>query len=288
MMRTSTMLYRNLISLFWLGTLLCATTSFAAPRDLVVVRPGGPKASEEAQRQVSRLIDEIGARAGWQASTVRAFYFNRADEALVHINSDRPGFLLSTPAFYLSNREELGMRPVNQILIDSKDTSCYCIVAQKGGVKNIEALKGGLLVGSALAEPDFVERIVLDRKLVFGTDVDVKYKRALSAIRALSRGEVQAVIVDEIEHAGLKTMPFADDIETIFCSELIPNTGVFALEGSASDADALALDEATREFCTDGEGASICETYQITGFQKVGEQTFDQLIQAYEGPEATP
>jgi hypothetical protein len=219
---------------------------------------------------------------------VHAFYFNDSDAALNHIKTDRPGFLLSTPAFFLANRVELSLQPLNQLLIDGKDTHRYCIVARKGTVEDISALKGGVLVGSALAEPDFVERIVLERKLVFGTDVDAKYQRALSAIRALSRGEVQAVVVDEIELAGLKTMPFADELETIHCSELIPNTGVFALQGTAVAADALALIDATGDFCTEGEGVSICETYQISGFQKAGEQTFNQLIEAYEGPLTKP
>ena len=75
---------------------LTAASLWAGPRSLVVVRPGGPTASEEATAQVSRLIVEIARRAGWDPTSVKATYFNRAADALAHIKAlaARPGFEL--------------------------------------------------------------------------------------------------------------------------------------------------------------------------------------------------
>ncbi len=264
--------------------LLPAARGWAAPRDLLVLRPGGPRPSEEARRQVSRLVLEIAARAGWEPGSARAFYHNSSDEALQHIEDDRPGFLLSTPAFYLAHREELRLTPVNQILLGGKDTHCYFVVARKGEASGLQDLADGRLVGSALVEPRFVERVVLGGRLDFSRDVQAEYRRALSALRALAHGEVKAAVLDEIEHDGLAALPLAGDLETVFRSEPIPNTGIFALGETARVADIDALAKATEAFCTAGEGASICDAYQISGFQAAAPGTFDALIRAYDGP----
>ena len=261
-----------------LAVLVPAATVLAGGHDLVVVRPGGPNPSEEAQVQVSRLIAEIGARAGWEPGSSAAYYFNRAEDALAHIARDRPAFLLTTPGFFLSHGESLGLQPINQILIDGEDTHRFFVVARKGTLESLDDLAGGTLMGSPLAEPDFVERIVFQGKLDLGSDVSAEYGRALSSLRRLSRGEVSAVILDATEYSGLPGLPFADSIETVFSSRRLPNTGIFSLAGTADAAAVDALSQASRNFCAEGEGASICETYRISGFQTAPDGVFDALV----------
>jgi len=58
---------------------------------------------------------------------------------------------------------------------------------------------------------------------------------------------------------------------------------VFALAGVASPAVIKDLAAATRDFCAEGEGADICETYQISGFEPAPAGVFDALIRRYEG-----
>lgn len=258
--------------------LLIPAAALAAPRDLVVVRPGGPRPSEESTLQVSRLMTEIGVRAGWPEGSTRAFYFNDADAALAHIRADAPGFVLPSPAFLAAHWTELDLAPVNQILIAGSADHRYHVVARRGEVTALGDLAGGTLVGSPLAEPAFVEHVVLADRLPFAT-VETSYKRALSALRALSKGQVSAVILDEMEHRGLSSLPFADQLETVFTSEALPNPGITALTGVASADDITALRSVTRDFCTAGEGASVCETYQISGFRDAPEGLFAPLLE---------
>jgi len=200
------------------AALIAPSVLLAGARDLVIVRPGGPTPSEEARRQVARLIDEIGARAGWEAGSATAFYFNDEAEAAAHIDADPPGFLIATPGFFLAHREGLGLTAVNQILLEGKATHRYYVVAREGGPDGLTDLAGASLQGSPLAEPDFVERIVLQGRLPFDGETEAGYARALSALRRLSRGEIGAVILDATEHSGLDALPFAGELETVFTS----------------------------------------------------------------------
>lgn len=271
-------------------TLLLTTAPLSAgPRDLVVVRPGGPNASDEAGRQVNRLIDEIAGRAGWPAESAKAFYFNRAEDALAHIAGDRPGFVLTTPGFYLAQRSKLDLDPLNQILLDGGDTHRYHVVARKeGGPGSLDGLKGKSLAGAPLAEPEFIERVVLGGRFEFGSDIEAVYGRALSSLRKLCRGDLDAVILDDTEHGGLASLPFAGELATIWSSPPLPNTGIFAVNGTASPGDARALLAATADFCSGDEGSAICETYGISGFRPVPENAFDDLIATYGTVKDTP
>ena len=65
-----------------LAVLALPAPGAAGSRDLVVVRPGGPNPSEEAQVQVARLMSEMAVRAGWKPGSTTAYYFNREAEAL--------------------------------------------------------------------------------------------------------------------------------------------------------------------------------------------------------------
>jgi hypothetical protein len=270
------------ILLLFLLAVSIAQVSPAASRDLVVVRPGGPTASEEAGQQVTRLIREIAVRAGWPPGSVSAFYFNRAEDALAHIAQRRPGFILTTPGFFLAQRLSLGLEPLNQILLDGGDTHRYHIVARKeGGPSSLDDLPGKSLAGAPLAEAEFVERVVLGGRFSFGTDLTATQGRALSSLRKLLRGDLEAVILDDTEHGGVPSLPFAGELATIWSSEPLPNTGIFTVQGTTTDDDARALLAATGDFCSGEEGAAICATYGISGFRPVPDGVFEALIRQY-------
>ena len=276
---------KQLFAVLLLGAVvLHASDVLAGPRDLVVVRPGGPAASEDARIQVSRLIEEIGRRAGWPEGAARAYYFNRAEDALAHISSDPPGFVLTTPGFFLAHRAALRLEPVNQLLIGGAGTHRYYVVVREGTAASPEDLRGRTLAGMALSEPDFVERIVLEGRFAFGRDLTITPMRALGALRKLSRGELDAVLLDDNEHASMAGLPFAEGLATLFTSPPIPNTGLMAVGGTVADADVEALTGAVRGFCDAGEGAAICETYGISGFRPVPPGTFAALIERYGQP----
>ncbi len=191
--------------------------------------------------------------------------------------------MLASPGFFLEQKTALRLRPINQILINGRDTHRYYIMVRKGTLSDLDELRGKTLAGAVLAEPEFVETVVLEGRFDFGADLTAEFRRALSALRNLRQGELAAVILDEMEYAGLTHLPFADELTTLFTSAPFPNTGIFELADVAVATDREALVEATEDFCSIGEGAAICETYGITGFKRVRPQLFDDLIHKFDG-----
>ena len=271
---------RSLGIVLILGALL-VQSAWAGPHDLLVIRPGGPAASDEAQAQVGRLIAEIAQKAGWPAGSATAHYFNREADGLAAIEADRPGFVLTTPGFYLKHGAELSLTPINRVQIDGKTAQSYYVVALKTGPASLDDLKGRTLAGAPLTEPEFVERIVLGGRFAFGTDLTATAMPGLRALKKLVKGEVDAVAVDATEYKALASLPFAGDLATIYTSDPVPSTGLMALGGVATEADVKALAEATASFCDDGESKAVCRTYGIEGFVPASAETYKAMADAY-------
>jgi len=255
-----------------------AGPAFAGAHDLVVIRPGGPTASDEAQGQVTSLIKQIARQAGWTAESATARYFNKEDEGVQYLSSNKPGFALITPGIYLKYRQKFGLTPINKIIMSNSATIRYHIVARKGTAKSLADLKGKILAGAHLAEPEYVQKVVLENALILGKDVTIKAVSGLSALRSLKSGEVFAVLLDDKELASLPSLPFANQFETIFSCRPITNTGIMLVGKNAGAADVEALARACRNFCASAEGKAVCDTFEINGFEPTTPDAYADLL----------
>lgn len=263
--------------------LLAPRASFAGPHDLVIVRQGGPVDSDEAQQNVGNLLKQIAKAAGWAPESATAKYFNNAAKALKHITANKPGFIFTTPSFYLKYRKKLGLVPVNKISIGGSTQSSYRVVVKKGTSASLADLKGKTIAGSTLSDAKFVQKIVLEGALKMGKDVTGKAMSGLPALKALNKGEVDAVVLDGQEYQSLPGLSFASELETIYTSKPITNTGIMAIGKNTDDASIKALLAATKNFCSKAEGKDICATFQITGFEPASQADYKALIKAWGG-----
>jgi ABC-type phosphate/phosphonate transport system substrate-binding protein len=261
--------------------LLAPLASFAGPHDMVVVRPGGPLDSDEAQQNVGKLLKQIAQAAGWAPESSSAKYFNVSAKALKHIKAKKPGFIFTTPGFYLKYRKKLALVPVNKISISGSTQSSYRVVVKKGTIAALADLKGRTLAGSTLADQEFVQKIVLEGALKLDKDVTVKAMSGLSALKALNAGEVAAVVLDGQEYQSLPGLSFASEIETLYTSKPVTNTGIMAIGKNTDDASIKALLGATKDFCSTTDGKDICATFQITGFEPASKSDYKALIKAW-------
>ena len=257
-------------------------TTIAGPHDLVVIRPGGATASDEAQQNVNNLLKLIARASGWPAESANARYFNNENEGLRYIQATKPGFVLVTPGFYLKHRTKLNLTPVNKISLAGSTTSSFSVVAKKGTLSALADLKNKIVAGSSLSEPEFVQKIVFAGKLKLNADVKAKQMSGLPALKALRAGDVDAVVLDAQEYQSLPALPFASEFTTIFTSKTITNTGIMADGNNTDDAAIKAIAEATKEFCATPDGKNICTTFQITGFEPASERDCDELIKRWE------
>jgi len=255
-------------SAFVIAVLALATASWllAGAHDLAVVQPGGPNPSPEAQKNVGNLLAQIALAAGWADKGVASFT-NKETEGVQIIQTKKPGFILSTPGFYLKYKDKFGLVPVNKIVMDGSTTVKYYVVAKKGAPAGLASLQGKSIAGASFAEADFIQKVVFENQLALNKDVTVKKMSGLSALRALRNGEVDAVLLDGKEFKSLPGLPFAGELETIWASAPIPLTGIMAVGKNATAADIQAMQTACSNFCNTAGGKGVCETFEIDGFQ---------------------
>lgn len=255
----------------------------AGARDLVVIRPGGPSPSDEAQKQIDNLAKQLAKKAGWDEGATTGRYFNDESEGLAYIKQTKPGFVLGTLGFYLKHKDSLGLRVINQGIVHGKTESQFYLVAREGTLKSLADLKGKTLAGTHLQEPEFIERIVLNHALTFGTDVKVQAMPSLRALRKCNKGEVDAVILDEKEMESLSDLPFGSQLEPFFASKPLPNTGFMAIQNGPSAADIKSFAAATAAFCSFEDGKTICKDFDIQGFKPVNDSFYEKIRTQYKG-----
>lgn len=274
---------RLIIFLVTFALVLVSVPALAGPHDLVVVRPGGPSASEQALAQIDRLAKQLAEKAGWDKTTAKGSYFTDEAEGLKYIKANKPGFILGSMGFYLKYRDELGLTIINQAILAGSLESKYYVVSKKGGPASLADLKGKTFAGTHLEEPEFVERILLERALAFDKDVTIKTMRSLRALKKLAKGEVDAVILDQKEYDGIAQLPFAGDLQTIFTSKPVPNNGFMSVKGNATAADKAAFLKSATNFCSYEDAKGICEDFDIQGFKPAKDGSFSGLRNLYKG-----
>ncbi|MDP8223397.1 MAG: PhnD/SsuA/transferrin family substrate-binding protein [Candidatus Lernaella stagnicola] len=260
---------------------MIAAIAVAGSHHLAVIRPGGPPATDQAHAQVAGLMHGLAATAGWPAGSADARYFNTTDDGYRYVKSQRPGFVFTTPGFYLAYRDELKLQPLTRAVLREGDTIQYFVVAKKGGASSLADLKGKTLAGAHLAEPAFVERIVLGGQLKLGDDVQAKVTSGFAALKNLHAGTVDAVLLDSKEKQALAALPFAGDLVVIFTSATIPNTGIMAVGGNVSAAEAAALRKAAADFCGSAAGKAVCDTFGIERFVPADASVYQRLVDQY-------
>lgn len=272
---------RAAIVVFMVIIFIFSALAIAGSYDIVVVRPGGPTASEQAQQQIDRLTKQIAEKAGWSSVGVVGRYFTDDSKALSYITANKPGFVLGSLGFYLKYRDKLGLRIINQATIGGKTTSKYYIVARKGTVPNLEGLKGKVLAGTHLEEPEFVQRVVFENQVMFGTEVKVLPGRTIRSLRKLTMGKVDAVILDEKEYSSLGELDFAPELELIFTSKDIPNNGFAVITKNVTKSQIAAFEKAASDFCQHSDAKTICEDFNIQGFTPVKDSAYNQFRAMY-------
>lgn len=271
-----------IVTCFIFGIVMVA---FAGPHDIVIVQSGGPSASEQAQQQIDRLAKQIASTAGWDINSVSGKYFDSNEEAAQYIQKNKPGFVLGDLGFYLQFRDQLSLKVFNQATLRGKNEIIYYVVALKGTLKSLADLKGKTLLGAHLENPKFIERIVFDGAISLESDVKAEKQRSLRALRKLKKGEADAVLLDEKEHASLSTggLPFQIEVDTIFTSRPVPNNGFMTVGKTATAEDIKSFAEAAKNFCNYQDAKEICKDFDIQGFKPIDDGFFSKIRNQYKG-----
>jgi hypothetical protein len=270
-------------SLMALGIILIlCSLAWASPTPIVVCYPGGPVKGQDAQAAMGSMLRVVEKVGQWPKGTFDSVFTTKAEECKKLIREKKPSYSIMSLGLFLELKDQEPLLPIVQPKIKGKSTETYRILVQKGKYKTIQEFKDKSLSGTPLEEPGFLARIVF--KGSFDPPAFFKLKptkQALSALRSLDKGELDAVIVNEQQYAALGGLPFARQLEVIFSSDPIPLMGVTANEKMTSPEERTRFINALSNMCSDEEGKKLCDMFGVDSFAKVDAKTFEPMIQLW-------
>ena len=201
-----------------------ATATASAPVTIVICAPGYPGTTKEAQPSMDILAGAVSKSTGWPAARVTAEYYESEDAGSARLKATSPSLAMVPLPFYLAHADDLKLTPRAQAVEkDGTASVTWTLVAKKRRVTKPSSLSGFTIVSRASYAPNFVRNVALGSWGKIPADVTFSATgQILSALRKAANDESIAVLLDAAQAASLKTLPFADELETVATSRPIP------------------------------------------------------------------
>ncbi|MDP1664567.1 MAG: PhnD/SsuA/transferrin family substrate-binding protein [Methylobacter sp.] len=252
------------------------------PEIIVVCYPGGSvnaKDASEAMNSMLRVVERVGQ---WQANSFNSLFTTKSDECRKQMAGKKPKFAINSLGLYLELRNQHNLVPLVQPRIKGRTSERYRVMVRKGKYKSLDELKGKTLGGTALEEPLFIGRIVFAGKYdPAGFFVLKPSNQAIRALRSLDKGELDAVILNEQQFAGLGSLHLGTPLEAVFTSEEIPLMGVVANSATTTAEERARFSKALEGMCADAEGKKLCDVFGVESFASVDTAVFEPMVKLW-------
>ena len=193
-----------------------------------------------------------------------------------------PKFAITSLGLYLELRTQHNLAPVVQPTIKGRTTERYRVMAPKDKYKSLDALKGLTLGGTVLEESSFIGRIVFAGKYDPASFFVLKpSNQAIRALRAVDKGELDAVILNEQQFGGLGSLKLETPLEAVFTSEEIPLMGVVANSATTTAEERARFGKALEGMCADTEGKKLCDLFGVESFANVDAAVFEPMVKLW-------
>jgi ABC-type phosphate/phosphonate transport system substrate-binding protein len=270
--------------LLLLASLLSPLPAAAAPATIVVCYPGGPvnpKDANGAMASMLRVIERVGQ---WQENTFASVFTSKTDECKQLMSEHKPKFAITSLGLYLELRGPQHFFPLSQPKIKGETSEHYRVIAQKGKYKSLDELKGKTLGGTVLEEETFIGKIVFAGKIDPAKFFALKPSNlAIRSLRALDKGELDAVILNGQQFGGLESLNLENPVETVFTSGDIPLMGVVANSTTSTAEERGRFGQALAGMCEDTEGKKLCDLFGVESFATVDPAVFEPVQKLWQG-----
>lgn len=251
---------------------------------IVVCYPGGPVSEDEANAAMESMLRVVERAGQWPEHSLTSVFTSRVDECRNLLSAKKPRFAITSLGQFLEQRSAHRLVPVVQPRIKGSTFERYQVVARKDGPDSLDKLSGRSLGGTVLEEPEFVRRIVFAGKIDPQTYFDLKPSRhALRALRALDKGELEAVILNGQQSAALTALDLKNPTATVFTSSDIPLMGMSANSSTTTHEERQRLATALQGMCADPDGKKLCGLFGVEAFVAADPAAFRPLIDLWDG-----
>jgi len=237
----------------------------AAGKTLVLCYPGGSVREADAKPATDQMLRVMEKMSGWDSGSFTSEFTSDMTKCGA-LMAAKPDYAIVSLGFLLQNPE--GLEPVVQPKMDGKTTETFRVLVRKGAFKTMDELKGKKISGTPLAEPAFVEKVVLAGKYPLSSFVAEKARGSIKALRDLTGSKIDAVLVTEQQFNASKSLDWARDLEVIFTSKALPIMPLVASKAKTTAKDREGFIRTMERFCDDKEGKQFCKLFGISGFVK--------------------
>jgi ABC-type phosphate/phosphonate transport system substrate-binding protein len=258
-----------------------AVSAAPSPEMIVVCYPGGSVNVKDANGAMSSMLRVVERVGQWQENSFNSVFSTKPDECRKLMTEKSPKFAITSLGLYLELRNQHNLLPVAQPRIKGRTSERYRVMVQKDKYKSLDELKGKTLGGTVLEEPLFISKIVFAGKYDSAGFILKPSNQAIRALRSLSKGELDAVILNEQQFGGLGSLHLETPLEAVFTSEEIPLMGVVANSATTTEEERARFGKALKEMCTDAEGKKLCELFGVESFVNVDEAVYEPMVKLW-------
>ena len=271
------------ICLIIAGLLIHFAVSAASDSETIVVcYPGGAINIKDANGAMNSLL-RVAERVGqWPENSFNSLFTTKTDECRKQIAEKSPKFAITSLGLYLELRNRYNLTPLVQPKIKGRTSERYRVMVWKDKYRSLDELKGKTLGGTVLEEPSFIGKIVFAGKYDPATFFVLKpSNQAIRTLRSLDKGELDAVILNEQQFAGLASLHLQAPLDVVFTSEEIPLMGVVANTAITTAEERARFAKALEGLCIDSEGKKLCELFGVDSFDAVDAAKFEPMLKLW-------
>jgi hypothetical protein len=266
----------------WLAPLAASAAETHPP--LLVCYPGGAVNEQDAKGAMDALLRVVERVGQWPPNSFTSQFTVKADECRRLLDEQKPGFAITSLGLFLELRDRHNLVPVVQPRISGRVSERYRVMVQKSKFKTLDELKGKSLGGTVLEEQDFIGRIVFAGKIDPAGFFALKPTRqAVRALRALDKGELDAVLLNEQQFSALGSLALANPLEAVFTSQDIPLMGLVADGKTTTPEERARFARALEGMCADPEGKKLCDLFGVESFVAVDRAVFEPVVKQWSG-----
>ncbi|WP_139557352.1 sterol transporter periplasmic substrate-binding protein BstB [Methylotetracoccus oryzae] len=265
--------------------LLAGWLSYAAAGQppIVVCYPGGPVSEDEANAAMESMLRVVEKAGQWPEHSLTSVFTSRVDECRKLLAAKKPRFTITSLGQFLEQRRTHHLVPLVQPRIRGATFERYQVITLKSGPDSLDKLAGKSLGGTVLEEPEFVRKIVFAGKLDPQNTFDLKPSRqALRALRALDKGELDAVLLNGQQSAALTALELKNPIAPVFTSADIPLMGMSANSITTTPEERQRFAKALQGMCSDPDGKKLCSLFGVEAFVPADPAAFKPLIERWD------
>ncbi len=261
-------------------------TGFGAEKiNFAVIFLGGPDTGAEGEKIINQFMTSLTKLTSMKKDSLQGKYFNNIADAKTYIQLNKNSYIMGSIGFYLANKKAMNLSPLAAVKIDGDDKEQYILIVKKGSYKSLKQLKGKVLAGNVLYEDTkFINSLIFDNKLDISKHFQLKpSSRPLSAVRKLTSGQVDAVLLNHMQYNSLKNLDVFSKIEVLHQSPKMPALGLMMANTKTNKAAKDKIVNAVTRMCNQADTKEACKNFGIDGFNKLEAETLKNEITKYEG-----